>query len=335
VVSILAPAAPVGNRDVDFTASAAHSCFACLAHVSSRVDKPLLRAESHAARDRIRLRPTGRLASASATEGAQWSLSMAAVRWTSEPPTLVRVRLRRHARTIVPASVSSDPQPGPLLLALKAACLRHMIEQLPPDPTTMLPQLDFRSLHQVFTAWRGRVPQARPRRVYISSDLLDNHDRLAYSAGLVAALSEIAHGHDLRPRTSTAIEHAYTPWTPPLLARGRPGQRHVDRLLADWGLHHLHLGTTPHPKRPEFVSRTRHVRFVAFKPEDAYLVDVAEHESDGANWSALKLLEIVVRNWPDAGILVASTFAVGLTNGNWSDEDRRALRRAGISTGAV
>ena len=260
---------------------------------------------------------------------------MAADRWTSELPPFVRVRLRRHARTIVPASESSDPQPGPLLLALKAACLRHMIRELPPDPTATLRQLDFRSLHQVYAAWRGRVPQARPRRVHISSDLLDNHDRLAYSDGLVAALGEIAHGHDLRPRTSTAIEHAYTPWTPPLLARGRPGQRHVDRLLADWGLHHLHLGTTPHPKRPEFVSRTRHVLFVAFKPEDAYLVDVAEHESDGANWSALKLLEIVVRNWPEAGILVASTFAVGLTNGNWSDEDRRALRRAGISTGAV
>ena len=260
---------------------------------------------------------------------------MAADRRRSELASFVHVRLGRHARTMVLASEFSDPHPGPLLLALKATCVRRMIQELPPDPTATLRQLDFRSLHQVYAGWRGRVPPARPRRVHISSDLLDNDDRLTYSDGLKAALDDIAHGHDLRPRASTAVGHAYTPSTPPLLARGRSSQRHVDRLLADWGLHHLHLGTTPHPKRPEFVSRTRHVLFVAFKPDDAYLVDIAEHESDGANWSALKLLEIVVRNWPDAGILVASTFAERLTNGNWSDEDRRALRRAGVSTGSV
>lgn len=134
---------------------------------------------------------------------------------------------------------------------------------------------------------------------------------------------------------STAIDHAYELFVPPLLAQRRPRERHVDRLLADWGVHHLHLGLEPHRKRPEFVKRTPHVLFVVIKPHDAYLVNLAEHESDGANWSALTILEVIVRNWPDAGILYASDYATGLAHGNWSDEDRRELRRAGISTGAV
>jgi hypothetical protein len=209
-----------------------------------------------------------------------------------------------------------------------------MMRELPIDPTGSMRELDFRSLHQDYATWRGRVPTARPRRVHISPELLANRDRLPYGDGLAAVLREVASGDDLRPRMSTAIEHAYAPWVPTLLAR-RPSERHLDRLLSDWGLHHLHLGAAPHRKRPDFVKRTPHVLFVAFKPDDAYLVDVAEHESDGANWSALAILEVIVRNWPDAGILDTSHYALRLSNGNWSDADRQKLRRAGISTGTV
>lgn len=209
------------------------------------------------------------------------------------------------------------------------------MRELPVDPTATMRELGFRSLHQDYATWKGRMPVARPRRVHISPELLANPARRGYGGGLAAVLREVATGGDLRPRLSTAIEHAYTPRVPPLLARRRPRERHVDRLLADWGLHHLHLGDGQHRKSPEFIRRTPHVLFVALKSDDAYLVDLAEHESHGANWSALTILEVVVRNWPDAGILVASSFALGLKGGNCSDEDRKALREAGVSTGAV
>ncbi len=168
--------------------------------------------------------------------------------------------------------------------------------------------------------------------------MLANPDRMGYSDGLAAVLREIASGADLRRRMSTAVEHAYAPRIPPpMLARRRPrpDERHVDRLLADWGLHHLHLKNEPHPTRAGFVDRSSQVLFVAFKPDDAYLVNLAAHESHGANWSALALLEVVVRNWPHAGILMPSNFVTGLVGGNWSDEDRKTLRRAGLSTAAV
>jgi hypothetical protein len=117
-----------------------------------------------------------------------------------------------------------------------------MLAELPVDPTATMRELDFRSLHSVYAGWRGRVPLARPRRVHIAPELLANPDRLTYGDGLAAILRDIARGDDLRPRMSTLVEQAYTPWEPRLLLR-RPGrQPHVDRLLADWGLHHLHLG---------------------------------------------------------------------------------------------
>jgi hypothetical protein len=209
-----------------------------------------------------------------------------------------------------------------------------MMCELPVDPTATMRELDFRSLHQLYATWRGRVPEARPRRIHISRELLANPDRCRYGDGLAAVLLEIAEGENLRPRLSTAIEYAYTPGVPPLLAR-RLSERHVDRLLADWGLHHLHLGDQRHRKRPEFVRRTPHVLFVAFKADDAYLVELAQHESDGANWSALAILEVVARNWPDAGILLPLNYVIGIKGGNWSDEDRKELRKAGVATGMV
>jgi hypothetical protein len=226
-------------------------------------------------------------------------------------------------------------EPGPLLSDLRRACWRHMVRELPVDPTATMRELDFRSLHQVYATWRGRVPVSRPRHVHISRELLANPDRARYGDGLADLLREIANGDDLRPRTSTAIEAAYTPDVPQLLARRRRHERHTDRLLADWGLHHLHLYSEPHRTRQGFLRRSPHVLFVAFLPDDAYLVDLAPHESDGANWAALEILEVIVRNWPDSGVLLPSNYVTGLAHGNWSDENRKELRAAGLATGAV
>lgn len=226
-------------------------------------------------------------------------------------------------------------EPGPLLQGLKAAMWRHMMRALPVDPSATMRELDFRSLHQVYGTWRGRVPGAQLRNVYVSRELLANPDRAGYGDGLAAVMREIACGDDLRPRMSTAIEHAHTPLVAPLLAHRGWGGRHLDRLLADWGIHHLHLYSEPHRRRPEFTRRSSHVLLVAFHPHDAYLIDVRAHESDGTNWSELAILKTVVRNWPHAGILHAASYAIGLKGGNWPDEDRRTLRNAGVATGAV
>jgi len=209
----------------------------------------------------------------------------------------------------------------------------HMLATLPVDPTGTLRARDFRTLHSIYATWRGRVPATMPRRVHLSAELLANPQRVQYGDGLAAVIRDIARGADLRPRMSTAIDHAYDIEPPPFLAR-RPSGRHHDRLLAEWGIHHMHLSTVRHRRRPEFAKRSGQVLLVAFVDGEAYLIDLRPHEAHGANWSELAILKTVVRNWPDAGILQRSVWLVGLAGGNRSDEDRRKLRQAGIS-GAV
>jgi hypothetical protein len=221
-------------------------------------------------------------------------------------------------------------EPGPLLDDLKRTLRRYMLRELPVDNSCTLRDLNLRSLHRVYATWRGRVPPATPRMLHLSTDLLASPHRDNYRDALAAIVREIAEGADLRPRMSTAIDDAYAFEPPPLLARRRSA-RHLDRLLADWGVHHMHLSTEPHRKRRGFLARTPHVLFAVFLSADAYLIDLRRHESDGANWSELAILETIVSNWPDSGIMLPSNYK----GGNRSDEDRRDLRSAGLSGGMV
>ena len=70
--------------------------------------------------------------------------------------------------------------------------------------------------------------------------------------------------------------------------------------------------------------------FVGFRPDAAYLIDIYAHESDGANWAERAILETIVRNWPEAGILEPSPFATGLTR-DYDDDARAELRRSGVN----
>jgi hypothetical protein len=211
----------------------------------------------------------------------------------------------------------------------------RMLTAMPPDPTGTVSKKDLWGLVATYATWRRRVPADRPRRVHVSPELLANPVLGQDQNGtkLLSLVREIADGVDLRPRMSIAVEDAYTLPVPAVLERRRD-TRDMDRLLADWGVHHLHLNNV-RGQHPEFVKRSRHVLFAVFQPDDAYLIDLRDHERDGGdNWSALSILETIVRNWPDAGIMLRSSFATGLTQ-QWSDDDRRDLRRAGIAGGTA
>lgn len=63
-------------------------------------------------------------------------------------------------------------------------------------------------------------------------------------------------------------------------------------MLHDFGLHHLHLGTTL--ARNGRITRTGDLLLVLVRPDDAYLVDVRAHGC----WSDQDLIEIIHANWP-------------------------------------
>jgi hypothetical protein len=206
----------------------------------------------------------------------------------------------------------------------------HMLRAMPNDPTGALAALDLRSLVHDYVTWRSRVPAAFPRNVHLSDALLANPARRRYSEGLAATLRELAFGHELRPRMSTAVLHASDIEVPAAVTRRPRRRKDRDLLLAEWGIHHLHLSVA-RGRHPDFVRRTDHVLFVAFRRNDAYLLDLRRHEANGDNWAAKDLLEIAVRNWADGGILDHVESAIGLEGDEPTDEQRRTLREAGVN----
>ncbi|MCW5801824.1 MAG: hypothetical protein KIT31_05510 [Deltaproteobacteria bacterium] len=78
----------------------------------------------------------------------------------------------------------------------------------------------------------------------------------------------------------------------PRLSRTLNNRAFNDLMLHEFGLHHLHLGTTLDPTG--LITRTGDLLVVLVRPDDAYLVDVRSHGC----WSQQDLIEIIHENWP-------------------------------------
>ena len=162
--------------------------------------------------------------------------------------------------------------------------------------------LELRALVQDYVTWRARFPTTRPRKVHESDVFAANSLRTRYTDGLAAIRRDLEAGADVEPYLSRRVWKAHS----------------RDRLLAHHGIHHLHL----EPMGSE------HVLFVALRPDDAYLIDIYAHESDGANWSERAILETLVRNWDGAGVLFGSQKGMSL-RADFDDDARLELERAG------
>ena len=68
-----------------------------------------------------------------------------------------------------------------------------------------------------------------------------------------------------------------------------------DALLNDWGVHHFHLGTAPHPTKPTFAARTGPLLFARVTDTDFHALGVFPHSAFGDS----EVVEILHREWPD------------------------------------
>ncbi len=154
-------------------------------------------------------------------------------------------------------------------------------------------------------------------------ELGESSKAVEHKGALAAIIASIQSGADLKPHLSRGIKIAHDPAAD---ATGKLGRR-MDRdlLIADWGVHHLHLSTTI--ESDGFVSRTGDLLFAAFTPDDAYLINIYPHGS----WALKEVLETTVRNWPEAGLLSRVHYVVGLLTQEYTDEERWALRNAGTT----
>jgi len=200
----------------------------------------------------------------------------------------------------------------------------HVLGLMPDDASGELAAMPLRALLSVYWTWRERFPAARPRAVHRPRELAASPGAKENAADLAELERKMTAGEDLTPHLSERVEVAYIADADRPSADRRMRDADRDRMLNAWGIHHLHLSSAP--GRGAFTARGRDVLFVIFRADDVYLLGVYTHD----DWAREELVRVIVRNWPDAGLFLKSTTAIG-TQARFSDEDRRALRRANVN----
>lgn len=197
----------------------------------------------------------------------------------------------------------------------------------PPDARAELEAKSVSSLLITYFNWSGRLVPVRKRRVHKSAELKSKVGDLetSHRHGIRKLESDISRGNDLRPYLSRRVEVGYVPaHRAPKKTKHREDR---DLLLYDWGLHHLHLGNGVDDDGT--VTRSGPLVFAGFMPHDAYLIDVLPHGS----WYVRDVLKIIVRNWPDSGLLLPSLSGIRLAT-TFTEEEGKSLRDAGVAASA-
>jgi hypothetical protein len=128
-----------------------------------------------------------------------------------------------------------------------------------------------------------------------------------YEDAIAAIKKEIETGVDITPRMSRKVQR----------------RDYVDGMLADFGIQHLHLGTSL--DADGFYAQGAPLLYVRFDDANAYFLVVAGH----GEWANVDLIEIIHANWP-ASIERCRMQRARSASGNVSDQDRLTARQHGI-----
>ena len=201
---------------------------------------------------------------------------------------------------------------------------QQILSRLPRSPEfdTDLAGMKVRDLLVVYANWLSRLVSPQARRVHQSRALHANPLTAdsRYAPGLAQIISRITNGEDVTPHLSKRTRKGYQPARAPQRTLRR--RQDLDLILNDWGIHHLHLSTEVDTDG-FFVKRDGPLLFAAFRPNDAYLIDIVDHES----WAREDLLRVIVDEWLDAGIVCK---VEGIRGPSISESDRLNLRGAGV-----
>jgi hypothetical protein len=175
----------------------------------------------------------------------------------------------------------------------------------------------------LYLNWRSRLIPNQPRRVAQSRAFLENPIVIAQAGAIAQIVEDIERGVDLTRYLSRRVTTGFT-LPPKPGAKNLTKLQHLDLLLNEWGVHHLHISTTAEPDG--FVKRDDALIFAMFRPETAYLLDIGTH----SDFVDQRLAEIAIKNWPDAGLFLEIK-DIQLRGGvPYSPGERKQLRSAGI-----
>lgn len=165
-------------------------------------------------------------------------------------------------------------------------------------------------LARVFTLTRSLIAPA-PRKIKVASNFVcPEHLRLGYEQLLL----EIEQGKDLSPRASR---------------KQRDSKVFVDKMLADWGVHHLHLGSDyiKKGKNKGLVQGNKEILFVYVTQDYVHIIDVFDH----CSWAKEKVLQVVHDNWPELIEVYRLPRDVDIAQ-NITELDRLNYRNSNINT---
>jgi hypothetical protein len=172
-------------------------------------------------------------------------------------------------------------------------------------PASEIAALDDAEVPQRYFDARRRRIAVGPRIVRLAADFICPPD---CEVGWKALEEKIQKGQDLNPHLST--RHA--------------SLQNSDGLLAEWGVHHFHLGTVPHPTRPFFVSRTGPLVYAIVTDEIFGAINVYPHTS----FEESSILESIHRNWPE---LISRYRMKAVTGVALTQVQRRAVRKKHVN----
>lgn len=130
----------------------------------------------------------------------------------------------------------------------------------------------------VFFRLVRRLIEPRPRNVLVSSQLVVPAQ---HQTGFDLLRRKIERGDDLRAHQSRSVLN--------------PNSN--DMMLNDWGVQHLHLGTTLDSKG--MIKGTKEVLYAWFERDTAYLITIRPHgRGHGHVWAERNILEVVRKEWP-------------------------------------
>jgi len=211
---------------------------------------------------------------------------------------------------------------------IEVAVRRYVIAKMPPDPSTELAGKPFRDLLHTYYNWRGRVPFARPRTVHQSKEMLASAEAQTFSTEIAELVRKMEAGEGLKPHLSENVDTAFLSVRERAALPQHKQEKNLDRMLADWGVYHLHLSNQLKPNG--FVRRGNELLFAVFTRDDAYLVGIYTH----ADWSREELAPIIIRNWPGVGPFYKLNYAQGPAHVP-AEEERKLARKQGASSGFV
>jgi hypothetical protein len=176
----------------------------------------------------------------------------------------------------------------------------------------------------IYLNWRNRLISAQPRSVARSIAFNQNPVAAERTEAISHVVADIEQGNDLTKYLSRRVTMGFALPSKPGVTKNLARLQHLDLLLNEWGIHHLHISTTIEPDG--FVERDDPLLFAMFEPETAYFLDIGTHSS----FVDQRLAEIAVENWPNAQLFLEIK-DIRLRNGvSYSRDDRKQMRSGGL-----